>query len=179
MNYFGICNNEVASYYNKEMITHIANANQKIITYFTEEFQVNNDWNEDNTFMFPYINELLNVLIKKDNECLYTILKRCVEHNRNVYDKIKEIIETANKYFSNLYNQPGMEDMLKESVKKQIAQELIYHKAGCIINMKDIYSKDGIITNIVHIQAKTKDKESAQLIDEINSYFNKILDLKK
>ena len=179
MNYFGICNDEAGSYYNKEMITHIANANQKIITYFTEEFQVKNDRNEDNTFMFPYINELLNILIKNNNEYLYTILKRCVEHNKKVYNKIEEIKETAIKYFSKLYNQPDMENMKKESVKKQIAQELIYHKAGSIVNIKDIYSKDGIITNLVHIQAKPKDKEIAQLIDEVNRYYNRILDFKK
>ena len=175
----GVNLTECKSFYDKNMVAHISNANQKIITYFTEEFQVKNDWNEDNTFMFPYINELLNMLIKNDNEHLYTILKRCVEHNKKAYNKIEEIKEIANQYFSNFYNQPGMDDMIKENVNKQISNELIYYKDGNFISMRDIYSKDGIITNLVNIKAKSKDKEIEQLIDVVNEYFYKILDFKK
>ena len=175
----GVNQTECKSFYDKNMVAHISNANQKIITYFTEEFQVKNDWNEDNTFMFPYINELLNMLIKKDNEHLYTILKRCVEHNKKAYNKIEEIKEIANQYFSNLYNQPGMDEMIKERVNKQISNELIYYKDGNFISMRDMYSKDGIITNLVSIKAKSRDKEIEQLIDEVNEYFYKILDFKK
>lgn len=178
LNFMGLVNNENKSYYDKNMIMHIANANQKIITYFTEEFQIENDWKELNTFMFPYINELLSLLVKNDNEYLYTILKRCLDHNKGAYNKIEEIIETATDYYSNIFKSPEMENYVNESVDKYVKQELTYYKDGRLISLRDVYSKDGIITNLVYINVKTKNKEIAQLISEVNEYFDKIIAFK-
>ena len=79
--FYGMNKTDCKSFYDKNMVAHIAAANQKIITYFTEEFQIENDWKELNTFMFPYINELLNLLVKSDNESFYNLFDYFINTN--------------------------------------------------------------------------------------------------
>lgn len=174
----GVNLTECKSFYDKNMVAHISNSNQKIITYFTEEFQIENDWKELNTFMFPYINELLHLLIKSDNEYLYTILKRCVEHNRNAYNVINETRKNILDYYTDLLKYRDDESLIIESVDKELSQNMFYYKDGNIISVMRRFSKTGMVTNLVNIKAKSKNKEIAQLIDEVNEYFNKILSFK-
>lgn len=176
--FYGMNMTDCESFYDKNMVAHIADANQKIITYFTEEFQIENDWKELNTFMFPYINELLHLLIKSDNEYLYTILKRCVEHNRNAFNVINETRKNILGYYTDLLKYRNDESLINQSVDRELSQNMFYYKDGNIISVMRRFSKTGMVTNLVNIKAKSKNKEIAQLIDEVNEYFYKILALK-
>lgn len=176
--FYGMNMTGCESFYDKIMVAHIAAANQKIITYFTEEFQIENDWKELNTFMFPYINELLHLLIKSDNEYLYTILKRCVEHNRNAFNVINEARKNILDYYTDLLKYRDDESLIIESVDRELSQNMFYYKDGNIISVMRRFSKTGMVTNLVNIKTKSKNKEISQLIDEVNEYFYKILALK-
>ena len=176
--FFGMNKTDCESFYDRKMVAHIATANQKIITYFTEEFEIKNDWNELNTFMFPYINELINLLVKSDNEYLYTILKRCVEHNRNAFDIINETRKNIFDYYTDLFKYRDDESLINDSVDRELSQNMFYYKDGNIISIMRRFSKCGMVTNLVNIKAKSKNKEIAQLINEVNEYYCKILALK-
>lgn len=175
--FYGMNKTDCKSFYDKNMIAHIASANQKIITYFTEEFQIENDWKEPSTFMFPYINELLSLLVKSDNEYLYTILKRCVEHNRNAFNIINETRKNILGYYTDLFKYRD-DSLINESVDRELSQNMFYYKDGKIISVMKRFSKTGMVTNLVNIKAKSKNKEIAQLIDEVNEYFYKIIAFK-
>ena len=176
--FYGTNRADCNSFYDKNMVAHIATANQKIIIYFTEEFQIENDWKELNTFMFPYINELISLLVKSDNEYLYTILKRCVEHNKNAFNVINETRNNILDYYTDLFGYRDDESLINESVDRELSQNMFYYKDGNIISVMKRFSKTGMVTNLVNIKAKSKNKEIALLIDEVNEYYNKILALK-
>ena len=97
-------------HYNEKMVEHIASANDKVLDYFTDSFDINEGVKHSSrneiihTFMFPYISQLLDKLIEKKSTFAEAALKKAIEHNNNTFQKIHKNILTAKQNdFINFY----------------------------------------------------------------------------
>ena len=106
---------------------------------------------------------LLEKLIANKNKCTEAILSRCIEHNRNTYVFVKEIVERQIDYYHRCY--------------------FDYFKDGNIISVLDSQRKfrddvkDGIVTNIIKVNSQSDSFVISNLIHELNKCFDDILAL--
>lgn len=175
------------SYYDKNMVTCVANANEQILDYFSKEFEIPDRVGHTNEFIFPYMSDLIELLIKNKHSYLETLLKRCIKHNRKTYNTLKNLISVSINYDYELYmrdwkNGIGKDDekykqSLKNEISKNIMKNVDFYTNGNIISFRDRLSLDGIITNIVFIKEKSESIKINNLIDELNDLYNKIVNM--
>lgn len=165
--------------YMEDMIFHIAQANEQILDYFSEEFEVKSMFGKINKFLFPYMTNLINLLIKENNEYLEVLLSRLIEHNQNTYKKLKKLIKNAINNQLN-YTYIGIKDTkhYKDHITKVVMEQFNFCDNGNIVSFGDTLSRDGIITNIVYTEEISSECKINFLIQELNGLYNKIRNIK-
>lgn len=165
---------EFESYYDEDLINHVVNSNQKVITYFTKEFDIDDRFGTTNSFMFPFMSELVDKLVETDNKYLDNVLRRCIKHNKKACDKVVYSFRKAQEYYAK------DSFMGKYQLQMLISQYLDYFDYANAISFRNLTKDDkGVFTNIVHINAKTNDEEIKELINEVNRYFDFLVGLKE
>lgn len=165
---------EFESYYDEDLINHIVNSNQKVITYFTEEFNVDDRFGTTNSFMFPFMSELVDKLVESNNKYVDNVLRRCIKHNKKACDDIVHSFRKAQEYYAK------DSFMGKYQLKIMISEYLDYLDYANVISFRNLKKDDkDVFTNIVHIKTVTKDKEINELISEVNRYFDFLVGLKE
>ena len=151
-------------FYDTEMVEALSKADEAVLDYFSKEITVITSFkNTPQKYMFPSIGILLEKLIANKNKCTEAILSRCIEHNRNTYFFVKEIVERQIDYYHRCY--------------------FDYFKDGNIISVLDSQSKnndvakDGIVTNIIRVNTQSNSFVVSDLINVLNKYFDDILAL--
>lgn len=148
------------------MVTHIAKSSDKVLEYFTEPFEIRDrikykdGSKRKHIFVFPYISQLLDLMIENNSTYLKQALEKIVEHNERtekiLHLLIKQSIEDSNNsgYFC----------------KNQIE----FHDNGNIILFHNMLAGTGIITNIAKVKKKSNNHEINQLIKRLNNSYNSI-----
>lgn len=151
-------------FYDTEMVEALSKADEAVLDYFSKEITVITSFkNTPQKYMFPSIGILLEKLIANKNKCTEAILNRCIEHNRNTYVFVKEIVERQIDYYHRCY--------------------FDYFKDGNIISVLDSQRKfrddvkDGIVTNIIKVNSQSDSFVISNLIHELNKCFDDILAL--
>ena len=151
-------------FYDTEMVEALSKADEAVLDYFSKEITVITSFkNTPQKYMFPSIGILLEKLIANKNKCNEAILSRCIEHNRNTYFFVKEIVERQIDYYHRCY--------------------FDYFKDGNIISVLDSQRKfrddvkDGIVTNIIKVNSQSDSFVISNLIHELNKCFDDILAL--
>ncbi|MCI8669704.1 MAG: hypothetical protein HFI34_09320 [Lachnospiraceae bacterium] len=166
-------------YYNEDMIFQIAQANEQILDYFSEEFEIISMYGSTNKFLFPYMSNLINLLIKQNKEYSEKLLNRLIVHNRNTYKKLKTLIKNAiNNQLNFAYI--GIKDMkdFKDEITKGVMKLFDICENGKVVRFGDALSRDGIITNIVYTDEKSNEYKINVLIQKLNDSYNKICNIK-
>ena len=165
------------------MIKSIAHSDKKTIDYFFSEFNIKpNHSTNQSTYIFPYTDLLLKELIKINSKNSQNYLKRTIEHNKKLKKQLVDnVTSSTNAYIDTL-------DWYKKATaesKKQIEEEYtidtwrdyyFYPKTGFIIfrdrPMKKGESIKGLVSNAAHVKAKSTNKETQRLIDELNNSYD-------
>lgn len=167
---------ECQKYYNEEFVDAISNSSDKILDYFTQSFDFcENNGNVKEKLMFPFINELIQKLIKKNNTFTEYVLKNVVEHNQYVYNKLSEMIEKTIKDYHNKYSYLSESDIYN-AIKKEIR----FYSDGNIVNYRNIVPDyyDAMMTNFVKIDEESNEPRIKHLIKEVNLLHDKIANIK-
>lgn len=158
------------AHYDKVMVSHIAKSSNKVLDYFTDPFEVRDqirykDGNKrKHIFIFPYISQLLNMLIKNSSPFLETALKKAIAHNETTMEKLNLLIKQSTN------NGCYCGDNWKKGVD--------FIENGNIVSFRDMLAVTGIITNIVNVTKKSKDVQVNRLIDKLNKSYNNIRNIK-
>lgn len=153
-------------HYDKNMVSHIAKSGDKVLDYFTEPFEIRDrirykdGSNRKHIFVFPYISQLLDMLIENDSPFLKTALEKSIKHNEDTKEKLKSLIrESINDgcYYG---------DYWKEGIK--------FHENGSIVHFRDTLAVAGIITNIARATKKSANPEINRLIKRLNDSYKGI-----
>ncbi|MBR1930804.1 MAG: hypothetical protein IJ833_04920 [Lachnospiraceae bacterium] len=189
--------------YDKAMLEHIANASWQVLDYFTEEFEVPDAFGNNNPFMFPYIEILIQLLAKKNIDYLETVITRAIKHNENAYDKLKELLDKSIDFLGDSYPQLELtKDInLREKLMRDAAQNLSIKTVSNsskqsiknvsnsskqsliewhIVSFRMIYRNpyDGIVTNIIRTDCETSSPRITKLLNELNASYERICAIK-
>lgn len=164
-------------YYDEDLVQHIAHADERTIDYFSQEFGIKERIHrsqQTNTFPFPYIGKVLDLMLAENHPCTEAVLKRCVEHNEKVLSQIQHTIDD---YMANMA--PNMQ--LSKEELYQMGWRALYFctDGGDIIGFSDDGYGNRTITNIVSVQGKSDSFRISSLIDELNSTYQKIMNFKE
>lgn len=153
-------------HYDKNMVSHIAKSSNKVLNYFTDPFEVRDQIrykdgsNRKHIFMFPYISQLLDMLIENNSPFLETALEKSIAHNESTREKLKSLIKDS------INNGCYYGDYWKE--------EVYFHENGNIVHFRDTIAVTGIITNIARATKESPVRETNQLINKLNNSYNGI-----
>ena len=167
-----------------DMIKIIAKSDSKVIDYFFEEFTIKSNFQSCiNTFIFPYADLLLKELIKNNSKNAKLYLRKAIEYNKCVDNKLQKSVKdcylnakkhTKPSVFEDLY--PDIKAESEKQLKAISWQYYFFYPENGFLSYIDIpYEKrvpsKGFITNTIHVNAKSADKETQKLIDELNSQY--------
>lgn len=165
---------ECEKYYDEELVLALADASDEMLEYFSKEFEIVDRVGTTNRFMFPFINQLIEVLVKTNNRYVEWVLKDAIKHNQYALDKLKSLLETSVKYYKELYAESLQHETIKKDIIKGIVRDIDYYDDGEIVSYRTIHAKDGIITNLIKVTATSEDAYTNRLIQEVNEIYDKI-----
>lgn len=168
---------------------------ENVIKYFSEEFVIQSRTRTENTFIFPFLSDVVEIMLDNNNErYAETIIKELIAHNKKTYERINALIdETCQKEIRAI--QDKKESIMKEAyqngvtladlkitfkTEKEVRQSILgwfsYNENNDIVSFYN-GNKKGIATNIVKVNNKKGSHEIKKLIKELNEWYNKIISL--
>lgn len=173
----------IKKYYNKNLVNSIIKADYEIIDYFTNEFEIidkvkyRNKIKRCDTYLFPFISDVVNGLINNNNGFAEIALKKIILHNQNTYDLLISLIDNCITTNLDRCNFEHTEYYEKE-ITKLVLKYFDYNDDGNIVSFSDTLNTKGIITNIVYVDAESSNPLINHLIGEINNLFDMIVNIK-
>lgn len=148
--------NKLSMYYDEDLIEAASRADQSVLDYFSEVITITPTL-EKAPFqcMYPFLGALIEKLIEQNNPYADTLLRRCIEHNKGAYEKVKELKDRKYGEGKNTYS------MFR----------LCFYQGSHAVEVLE--QKDCIATNLIRIDTDL----DSELIKELNSYYDKILDI--
>ena len=168
---------ECEKYYDEELIFALADASDEILKYFSNEFEIVDRIGIVNKFMFPYINQLADILIKTNNRYVEWVLKGALRHNQYVLEKLHSLLHTSVEHYKDRFSESIQHEPFKKNIIKSIVRDLVYYNDGELVSYRTVHAKDGIITNLVRVTAKSEEGNTNRLIQEVNETYDKILNI--
>lgn len=172
----------IKKYYNKNLVNSIIKADYEIIDYFTDEFEIidkvkyRNKIKRCDTYLFPFISDVVNGLINNNNGFAEIALKKIILHNQKTYDLLIDLIDNCIATNLDRCNFEHTEYYEKE-ITKSVLKHFDYND-GNIVSFSDTLNTKGIITNIVYVDAESSNPLINHLIGEINKLFDMIVNIK-
>lgn len=173
----------IKKYYNKNLVNSIIEADYEIIDYFTDEFEIidkvkyRNKIKRCDTYLFPFISDVVNGLINNNNGFTEIALKKIISHNQKTYDSLISLIDNCIRTNLDRCNFERTEYYEKE-ITKLVLKYFDYNDDGNIVSFSDTLNTKGIITNIVYVDAESSNPLINHLIEELNNLFDKIVNIK-
>lgn len=169
------------SCYNEKMVKHIASSSEEILDYFTDSFEVRDDVKYKDgsklahTFMFPYISNLLDLLIKNKSQFAETAIKKALKYNKQTYSKLCELILAVKN------DERYAEEYMRGLWIKVCEEDLDFYENGNIIRFSAFYSRmtaknqiKGIITNVAKVTKIPTSPILKHLAEELNESYEAI-----
>ena len=149
---------DLSIYFDEDLIDAASCANENILDYFSETITIKPTHGQAPfQCMYPFFGALIEKMIEHNNPYAETVLKRCIEHNKNAYEKVKELKDRKYGEGKNAYS------MFR----------LCFYQGNNLIEAYDMQQKDYIITNLIRMNTDL----DSELIKELNSYYDMILDM--
>ena len=160
-----------------ELIKKLANAKKETLEYFTDDFEANlrNGQNVEEfkpeTIIFPFVSELVDILIKNNNNFAKRALEKIREHNESVYNRLRDIIDDSIK---------KNHEQFKFERTKDLATEVFrYSEENGFIEVWGMRLGTYLFSNIIKLDTKTYDSELKKLIEEVNQYYKKVVNIRE
>ena len=152
--------------YDAKTVKHISQCDNTVLNYFTDSFDVRDEVRykdgskRKHTFIYPYISNLLDLMIVNNHPFTNTALEKMIAYNERVYKQLTELINNVcenNHYFG---------DGWKE--------EFDFYSNGNIVSFRDPFAVKGIITNIAIATKKSLNPETNSLIERLKKSYDTI-----
>ena len=164
---------EISKYYDKYFIKQIACADNKMLDYFAESFEIENSTKRKLHFIFPFMHELLDELVKNKNKHVNIVLEKCIEHNKWVYHKLQELFEISKNSFNDAYI-----EIFGNRIQQEILRDLKFDETNKMIRYLTRDGSNGTISNIVSTNIESTDDLTNDLIHELNCWYDRIINIK-
>ena len=149
-------------------------ADDRILEYFTAEFEIPERFGKSFPFLFAQINRLIPALLERKHGYARWALEDAAKHNRNVLDRLNSMIAAAvasrRAYYRKLGNPPREESMIGQEVMHYFS----FSEEEDMVAWASQETRDGIVTNLVRVEAETEDVQLRRLIGEVNGLYDQI-----
>ncbi len=174
---------ESDSYYNDDMILHISRASERVMDYFSEEFEIENVWGRIHKFLFPFMGDLLDLLVKNSSKYAVKMLGCSIAHNQDIYDKLKRSLHNAiNCQVESMMNaihciDEDYKKIYRDEVTEKIVRDVDFHDNDNMVSFIDRVAKEEVISNIIYVDEVSNDDRINNLIQELNDSYSKIYNI--
>lgn len=165
-------------YYSESVIKEIAESNNdKVFRYFSEEFPIKDHFGREHWFIYPYMGKLLEQLITSENKYAEAVLRCTIDHNKQVYGKLREMVNEAFEWSEHFFNQ---NDNYKVSIETVVGNAMHYYQFddedGFLSYMFAKAKKDHLrfCANVVHVEAKSNELLIHTLVEELNKSYEAV-----
>lgn len=169
-------NLQLDEYYNEELINGIVNSKDKIFKYFCEKYVESNFSNIEIEWLYPYLDNVFNILIKqKKYKRANYLIDILIAHNKDIFNKVKSSIYSKAKELKKLYNNESYQYVLQNILRDYMSSD-----DNKVISFNSYRTREHIafINNIFFINEKSDDVNLQHKIDELNDIHNKIINIK-
>lgn len=162
-------------YYNVKLMEALDHADNKILKYFSDEFEITDRFGYTNRFLFPFIGELVKRLLQNNNGFVKYILNNAIQHNQYVYDQLVSLLTDEVRAYREL-GYDITNEAQKKSLTKGILKDLRFADDGSLVSYFSQFSKmkKGMMSNISQVDVKSVDTIIDRQILELNNLYNAI-----
>lgn len=163
-------------YYNAELMDALTHADNKILEYFSQEFEITDRVGLSNRFLFPFMGKLIERLLQNNNPFVKYMLKDAVKHNQFVYNQLVLLLNNAVQYLGELDYIDVKNETTKDRLKGKIMGDIRFFDQGNLISYFALFSggKKGLRSIIVRVNAKSADTMINRRITELNELYEAI-----
>lgn len=169
---------ECDKYFDQDLIDALADASDEILEYFSTEFEIRDRFGRMNRFLFPFISELIAVLLKRKNDYVQWVLKDAIRHNQYVLDRFAGILEASVSSAKTRYENMMDEPWINERIEREVMYYTWFYDEGKVVYHVSPMVKDGIAANLAKVEATSEDVQIRRLIQEVNELYEKIRTIK-
>ena len=168
----------------EEYINAIASSSDKTISYFSEEYCIKDRFGHEETYLYPYLGEVAVILTRKHHKMTIRVLESILAHNLKAFDTLEKSIVIATGELVDPFTSDGkypIPDKTKQELKKSVLNGFRMDDSRHLISFFFSRSRNdnpGFTTNIFNIPFKSKDPAYNKIINEINQYYEQIIELK-
>ena len=139
-------------YRDEELILTVASSDDGVLEYFSQEFEITDRCKWTNRFLFPFMGELIELLIQKKHRYAERLLMSAVQHNQYAYNTITGLLKNAVM---------GRSEFLD---------------SGNLVRCLDLNAstRDGILTNLIRVHAVSEQDQINHLIQKLNGLYDQI-----
>ena len=175
LSYYSTQPDEYKKYYNTKLIESLTHAGDRVLDYFSGEFEITDRVGFANRFTFPFLGELIERLLKAKNEFTEYMLKDAIQHNQYVYDQLTSLMADAVQS----YEQIGYDitnNVIINDLTKGILSYLHFYGEGHLVSFFALLprTKKGVRSNIVRVNAESSNTMINRRISELNSLYDAI-----
>ncbi len=170
-----------APYYDQALINALAEADEEVIAYFSQEITIRELSDSNKKLIYPFLGELAAELIERGRKSAVPVLKAAVAHNQAAYQALKRGVERRRAQLQEKYD-ACCNDGARRVVQSQmdeICENVEFYNDGKVVTYHDWESKDTVIVNVTRGETKTSDPEIWRLIQNLNASYNQLIVLQR
>lgn len=171
MSFFSSPPNTCEQYRNEKLMEALIHADDKILEYFSNEFEITDRVGNTNIFLFPFIGELIERLLQNKHNFAEYMLKNAIRHNQYVYDRLISSLTDVAQFHRKL----GY-DITNGSVTEGILKGLLFYDNGNLVSYFALLpgTEKGVRSNIIRINTQSTDAMINRCILELNDLYEAI-----
>ena len=162
------------------LINAVAESNEKILTYFSDEFSIKDMHKQNNRFVFPFIGDVIKAMLAKGRfKQAEAIIRKMIRHNKSVFDQLTSLINEA--YESNRKSLGFSYDGMEDYIKKQTLYGFTYDGVNDLVAFFYVPEKRkyvGLASNIVRVESDKGNALIQELLIELNNLHDSVVALK-
>jgi len=160
-------------YYNLQLMDAILEADDEVLVYFSEAFDIKANDGFTYTYTFPYLDKLINMAIKKGRKAAALMLENAIKHNGNTRDKVRKIAQDRAKAMKKIYACAKKSDIVGF-----VMEDYHFYDTNNTVSFHTSVTStkglQGLFTNVISVSASSKDAYIAKLIGELNKTYDMI-----
>ncbi len=168
---------DVYDYYDERVIEEIVLSENEVLKYFTEEFEITDQFGIRQKFIYPYIGEVLERLIEVKSKNVEYVIRRITEHNKAIYNKLSAMINEAFEERKSRFNYSSR---IKAPVESVVNDTMVFYDFNEDDGFLSYYyskTKKGILkfcSNVICVHIKIGNPILDLLIDKLNESYDSV-----
>lgn len=168
-------------YCDKEVIQEISKSSDKVLGYFSEEFEIVDQFGNRHKFLYPFLSNVIDRMIQDKNKYTEVILRRAIQHNKQALNKLQSMANEAFELAKSDFNYLDNYKAPVEAIVERAMNYFYYHPDDSFISYFFSRKKGDcpkFCTNIIKATNESGDLLIDDLVKELNSSYYAVCNIK-